>query len=444
MKIVIAGGGDIGVYLAKLLEQEYKNIVLIDTQKENLKSVETNLGIATILGDSTSYKTLKDAGVDTCHYFIGFTSSESVNILSCILAKKLGAKHTVARISNMEYIFNKDMLNFKFNGIDDIISPEFLAAREIEQILKEPSLTESTEIEDGKLKVIGLHLDINSKLIGRTLAESAKFNPENSFMIAAIRRSGKTIIPNGKTIFETGDYLYFISTGKSARKILEFTGNPQIEINNLLIVGGSRTGEYLAHRLNKNFKLTLIEKDQAKCNELALRIEQIQIVHGDCTNTKLLEEERIGNYDAFVSVTGNSETNLLSCIVAKHNNVTKTIALIENIGLINYSQNLGIDTLLNKKLAAANFLFKKIIKGNKLSFLIGIDAEILEFKIANNSKLINRKIKEINFPENAIIGGVIRNEAGHITLGDFTLEANDKVFVFSDSQSSSKVISLFK
>src|SRR3989339_403864 len=243
MKIVIAGGGDIGFYLAKLLEQEYKNIVLIDSQKENLKSVETNLGIATILGDSTSYKTLKDAGVDSCNYFIGFTSSESVNILSCILAKKLGAKHTVARISNMEYILNKDTLNFKINGIDDIISPEFLAAREIEQILKEPSLTESIEIEDGKLKVIGLHLDENSGIVGKSLAESAKFNTDNSFMIAAIHRSGKTIIPNGKTIFETGDYLYFITTDKTARQILEFTGNPLIEIKNILIVGGSRTGE---------------------------------------------------------------------------------------------------------------------------------------------------------------------------------------------------------
>ncbi|HBS89039.1 MAG: hypothetical protein A2W91_20630 [Bacteroidetes bacterium GWF2_38_335] len=444
MKIVIAGGGDIGFYFAKLLEQEYKNIVLIDSQKENLKSVETNLGIATILGDSTSYKTLVEAGVESCNYFIGFTSSESVNVLSCILAKKLGAKHTVARISNMEYILNKETLNFKLNGIDDIISPEFLAAREIEQILKEPSLTESTEIEDGKLKVIGLHLDINSRLIGKTLADSAKYNIANSFMVAAILRSGKTIIPNGRTVFETGDYLYFISTDKTTRQIFDFTGNPQIEIKNLLIVGGSRTGEYLAHKLNKNFKITLIEKDQAKCNELALRLEQTQVVHGDCTNTKLLEEERIGNYDAFVSVTGNSETNLLSCIVAKHHNVTKTIALIENIGLIDYSQNLGIDTLLNKKLAAANFLFKKIIKGNKLSFLIGIDAEILEFKLDNNSNLINKKIKDINFPENAIIGGVIRNGTGYITLGDFTLEEDDKVLVFSESQSSSKVISLFK
>jgi trk system potassium uptake protein TrkA len=444
MKIVIAGVGDIGFYLAKLLEQEYKNIVLIDSQKENLKSVETNLGIATILGDSTSYKTLQEAGVDSCHYFFGFTSSESVNILSCILAKKLGAKHTVARVSNMEYILNKDTLNFKFNGIDDIISPEFLAAREIEQIIKEPSLTESTEIEDGKFKVIGLHLDVSSRLIGKTLAESAKFNPENSFIIAAINRSGKTIIPNGKTIFETGDYLYFISTDKTSRQILEFTGNPKIEIKNLLIVGGSRTGEYLAHRLSKNLKITLIEKDQTKCNELALRLEQIQVVHGDCTNTKLLEEERIGNYNAFVSVTGNSETNLLSCIVAKHHNVTKTIALIENIGLIDYSQNLGIDTLLNKKLAAVNFLFKKIIKGNKLSFLIGIDAEILEFNIKQNSKFKGCKIKDLNFPEHAIIGGVVRNENGYITLGDFEFRENDKLIVFSLPQSVKKVQSMFQ
>jgi len=230
MKIVIAGGGEIGFYLAKLLEQEYKNIVLIDTQKENLKSVEINLGIATIHGDSSSYNTLKEAGVDSCDYFIGFTSTESVNILSCILAKKIGAKHTIARISNMEYILNKDTINLKLYGIDDIISPEFLAAKEIEQILKEPSLTESVEIEDGKLKIFGLYLDVNSGIIGKTLAESAIYNPDGSFMIAAIHRSGNTIIPNGKTVFEEGDYLYFVTSNQTARKILDYVRNQRLKL----------------------------------------------------------------------------------------------------------------------------------------------------------------------------------------------------------------------
>jgi len=211
-----------------------------------------------------------------------------------------------------------------------------------------------------------------------------------------------------------------------------------------LIAGGSRTGEYIARRLNKHFKITIIEKDQAKCNELAFRLEHIQVVHGDCTNIKLLEQERIDNYNAFVAVTGNTETNILSCMVAKHHNVTKTIALIENIGLIDYSQNLGIETLINKKITAANFLFKKIIKGNKLSFLCGIDAEIMEFTLHNGSHLINKPIRELHFPKSAIISGVIRNGVGYVTLGDFELMANDKVFVFSDSQCSYKVVSYFE
>jgi len=444
MKIIIAGNGEVGFYLAKLLEQEYQDITLIDTQKEKLAIAEKSLGIATVLGDSTSYKVLKEAGIESADLLIAVTSNESTNINTCLIGKKLGAKFTIARINNMEYLIDKNTLDLHDLGIDDLISPESLAAREIKNILKSPALTEIIDLNDGALCVMGLILENDSPIVNKTIAETVNLIPENSFMIVAVHRKGKTIIPTGNTQLEKGDNLYFVSTEEGKNKVLEYTGKKPVQIKNILIIGGSRTGKHTALRLSKYYNIKLIEKEIERCNYLAKIIPKVQIVCGDGTSVKLLEEERIGNYDAIISVTGNSETNIFACLIAKEIGVSKNIAMVENIGLLDYSQKMGIDTFINKKLAAANFIFRTIHRGGVLSHLYGVDAEIQEFIVKRNSRLINKPIKDLDFHENAIISGVIRKEKGHITLGNFQLQADDKVFVFSLPQSSKKVNSFFK
>lgn len=444
MKIIIAGGGEVGIYLAKLLEQEFQDITLIDTQKEKLDFVEKNLGIATVLGDSTSYKVLKEAQVEQADLLISVTSIESTNIATTLIGKKMGAKYTIARISNMEYLIDKATLDLRDLGIDDLISPESLAAREIKYILKSPALTETFDIEGGKLTLMGLYLDDDSPIINQTIAETSYLNPDKLFMIVAIHRKGKTIIPRGYTKFNQGDHVYFISKEEGKSKVLDYAGKKPVQIKSVLVIGGSRTGKYIAHRLSKYYDIKLIEKDHEKSNFLALNLPKVQIVNGNGTDVNLLQEEGIGNYDAFVSVTGNSETNIFSCLVAKELGVKKTIAMVENIGLFNHSQKIGVDTLINKKLAAANFIFRNIQKGNVFSHLYGIDAEIMEFTVKKNSRISQKTIMELDLPEDAVISGVIRKDKGYITLGDFHLKPNDKVMVFALPQSIKKVESFFK
>lgn len=444
MKIIIAGGGDVGVYLAKLLEQEFQDIILIDIQKEKLDFVEKSLGIATLLGDSTSYKVLKEALVEKADLLISVTSIESTNITTTLIGKRMGAKYTIARINNMEYLIDKTTLDLKDLGIDELISPESLAEREIQYILKSPALTETFAIDGGKLTLMGLYLDKDSPVINQTIAEASSLNPDKLFMIVALNRKGKTIIPRGNTKLLKGDHVYFIAKEEGKSKVIEYAGKKPVQIKSVLVIGGSRTGKYIAHRLSKYYDIKLIEKDQEKSNLLALNLPKVQIVNGNGTDVSLLEEEGIKNYDAFVSVTGNSETNIFSCLVAKELGVTKTIAMVENIGLFNYSQKIGIDTLINKKLAAANFIFKNIKKGNVFSHLYGIDAEIMEFTVKKNSKISQKPIMELNLPENAVISGVIRKDKGYITLGDFQLKPNDKVMVFALQKSIKKVEACFK
>lgn len=443
MKIIIAGDGEVGYYLAKLLILEFRDITLIDTQEDKLEKAEKDLGIATILGDSTSYRVLKQAGVESADFLIAVTSVESINITTCVIGKRLGAKFTIARINNMEYLVDTTTLDLGDLGIDILISPESLASREVKYILKSPSLIETFNFHGKALYLMGLKLEEDSPIVNKTIVETANLIPDNSFMIVAVHRKGTTLIPTGRLQLYKDDLVYFISTDEGKNHVVEYAGKKRPPIKNLLVVGGSRTGKYIALNLSKNYNIKLIDKDLAKCNYLAKTIPNVQIVCGDSTNINFLEEERLADFDAVVAVTGNSETNIFTCMIAGRYGIRKTIAMVENIGLFDYSQNLGIDTLINKKMAAANFIFRNIIKGRVLTHLYGVDARILEFNVKKNSKVTQLPINKLNFPDNSIISGVIRNGNGYITLGNFQIKEGDNVFVFSLPESNSDLNSFF-
>lgn len=444
MKIVIAGSGEVGYYLAQLLEPKYRDIVMIDAEKEKLKLVEKELGIATVLGDSTSYTTLMDAGITKADLLISVTSNEAANLTTCIIGKKLGAKFTIARISNMEYLKSKSILDLKDLGIDDLISPESLAAREIKKVLKTPVITETMDICDGALSLFGVNLDEEAGILNKAISETSSMIPDNSFMVVAVHRKSETIIPNGKTVLQRGDQLYFVSTPDNKEKVLEYAGKKSIKIKNVMIIGGSRTGKYTAMKLSELYNVKLIEKDPDRCNYLAKLIPKVQIVNGDGTDIHLLNEEHLAQYDAIISVTGNSETNIFTSMIAKEAGVKKTIAMVDNLGLVDYLHKIGIDTFLNKKIAAANFIFQTIHKGSELSHLYGINAEIHEFFVNEKSRLVHKSIKELSIPENAIFIGVVRNNKGFITLGNFKLEAGDRALVLTFPEHIHKISSIFK
>jgi trk system potassium uptake protein TrkA len=443
MKIIIAGDGDVGFYLAKLLVLEFQDITLIDTQKDKLDFAEKSLGIATITGDSTSFKVLKQAGVESANLLIAVTSVESANITTCMIGKKLGAELTIARIDNIEYLTDTNTRDFQDLGIDVLISPESLATREVKYILKSPALIETFNLSGKSLYLMGLLLEEDTPVVNKSIEETAGLIPQNSFMIVAVHRNGTTLIPTGKLQFQKGDLLYFVSTDEGKNSVIEYAGKKTIGIKNLLVIGGSRTGKHIALKLSRYYNIKLIDKDVERCKYLAKNIPNVQIVCGDGTNVKVLEEEGLGNFDAIVSVTGNSETNIFTCLIAKESGVRKAIAMVENIGLFDYSQKMGIDTLINKKMAAANFIFRYIIKGRVLTHLYGVDARIQEFVVKKNSRVTKKPISELNFPENNIISGVVRNGKGYITLGNFQIMADDKVFVFSLPQSNSDINSFF-
>ena len=448
MKIIIAGAGEVGFHLAKLLSYESQDITLIDNNRDHLVYADTHLDIRTIKGDATSISILKDANVKYVDLVIGVTSSESTNITVCVLAKQLGAKRTIARISNTEFLENKEELGFVKFGIDELISPEALAATEIALLLNQSAFSDSYEFENGALMMIGLDLSRTAMFVGKTVKEAAAIFPALNFVPIAIQRFGTqyTLIPRGDTQFKEGDQVYFVTTRDGVEVLYKLTGKVKHSIKNIMILGGSKIGKKTARDLSKNnFNVKLIESDREKAFDLADELPQVLVINSDGRNVELLEEENIHDMDAFIAVTGNSETNIMSCLVAKSKSVKKTIALVENMDYFQLSHSIGIDTLINKKLLAANTIFRYIRKGQVVAMtkLNNMNAELLEFIVKESSQVCNKKIKDLDFPRSAIIGGIIRNGEGLIALGDFYIKAGDRIVVCCLPRSIKKVEKLF-
>ena len=448
MKIIIAGAGEVGFHLAKLLSYEAQEITLIDTDKESLAYADSHLDIRVLRGDATSVEVLREAKVDASDLVIGVTASETTNLTLCFLAKQLGCERTIARISNTEFMDNRDLIKFEELGIDELISPEELAAEEIQLLLNQSAFNDTYEFEDGLLIMIGVFLPKSAPFVGKMVKEAANIFPELHFMPIALQRMGTqfTVIPRGDTVFKEGDQVYFITSDEGVDELYKLTGMQKREIKNVMILGGSKVGYKTARDLCANkFNVKLIEKNKEKAFDIADELPHALVINGDGRNVELLDEESLDSMDAFIAVTGNSETNIMSCLVAKTKKIKKTIALVENMDYFQLSQSIGVDTLINKKLLAANNIFRYIRRGEVLALtrLNNLNAEILEFEVKPTSLVNGEIIKELDFPREAIIGGVIRDGKGIIALGDFKILEGDRVVVCSLPKAIPRIEKLF-
>lgn len=446
MKIIIAGAGDVGSHLAKLLSSESHDIYLLDENEERLNTISSQIDVFTIAGDAKSVEIMEQKLISTCDLLIAVTSSEETNMLICILGKKLGAKHTIARI-NDDNIINENREHF-YNelGIDTLISPTHLATLEIERLINQAAFTDDIEFDNGKLTVFGISLSKKSILIDKSVRESADLNPNLSFKPLALHRNDLTLLVDGDTILKENDIVYFISLRESIENIITLCGKTSIEIRDVMIIGGSRIGLNIAKLLEKNYNISLVEKDKARCEQLASILKKTLVININGHDVKILEEEGLAEMDALISVTANSEMNVMTSLVGKNHGIKKTIARIENFDYINLSQSIGVDTIINKKIIAADKIFKFVRKGNVSSVanLHGTNAEIIEFIVKSNTKITKKPINQLNFPKDSNIAGIIRNGIPIIPFGDFQLIENDKTIVFSLTESIKEIEKFFQ
>ena len=452
MKIVIAGAGEVGSHLAKMLSNESNDIIVIDSDVTRLNALRANTDVVTVEGNPATIHILHEAGVHEADLFIAVNPSESqdVNIVSAMLAKKLGSKKVTARINNEEYLSYENKYLFTEMGIDLMFYPEKIAAGEIVDLLKRTASTDSMDFARGKLQMAVFKLEEESPLLGMNMAEFSAIAAQEGlkFRVVAIARNNDTIIPKFDTKFKYHDLVFIISKREGMDMLMKYIGKRNIEVDSAMILGGSPIGEMVARKMAKELRVVkLIEMNKDKCRELSEKLpDNVIVVHGDGRNSDMLIEESIKEFDAFVAVTNSSETNVLACVAAKRLGVSRTIAEVENIEYIRLAESMGVDAVINKKLITAGRIFKFTLS-NKVRFIkymSGTNAEILEYIVAPDTKITKEALKDMNFPRNAIIGGIIRGNESYIAVGDTHIQAYDRVAVFALPEAVKEVDRFFR
>ena len=433
MRIVIAGAGDMGCHLAKMLSGNGHDITVVDVDPKLLGEVTSLADIITVEGDSTTFETLRKAAVKRCDLFIAVSPGENENILSAMLAKQLGARKSIARIDNKEYLEPNNKEIFIEMGIDYLFYPERDAAREVINLLGHTSTTEYVDFSSGKLSLVVFRIDPTSPLVGRELSGFAADDKPLNYRTVAITRSNRTIIPRKGEKFMANDVIYVISRHDAVKELTELSGQTGVEVNNMMILGGSRIGIRIAEELQDEINIKLVDYDAEKAYRLAERLERTLIINEDGRNTEAMLEEGLGNMDAFVAVTGRSETNILAAMLAKRMGVKKVIAEVENLNYITLAESIGIDTIINKKLITASNIFRFTMSTDvqAIKCLNGSEAEVLEFIVKPNSPATKSRIKDMDLPDDVIIGGIVRGNKAFIAVGNTEIAAYDRVVVFA-------------
>ena len=446
MKIVIVGAGAVGTHLSKLLSGEHQDCVLIDDNEERLEGL-SDYDVMTYNASPTSINALKEAGTQHADLFVGVTPEETTNITACIIAHSLGAKKTVARIDNFEYLKPQNKELFKKMGIDSLIYPEVLAAIDINNGLKLSWVRQRWDVHDGALTLLGVKLRETAEILNQPLRELC--GPDDPYHIVAIRRGEDTIIPGGLDELRIGDLVYFMTTKEFIPYIRKIVGKEHYaDVKNVIVMGGDKTSIRAALTAPDYMHIKIIEKNAERCERLneLLGDSDTMVIHGDGRDLGLLEEEGIKNTQAFVALTGNAETNILACLTAKRLGVRKTIAMVENLDYVKMAEELDIGTIINKMTIAASHIFQMLLDADvdNLRSLMLVDSEVAEFTAAEGSRVTKRLVKDLGLPIGATIGGLVRKGKGMLVNGNSQIQAGDSVMVFCHEAKLQQIEKYFK
>ena len=446
MKIIIAGAYAIGTYLAKLLSRNNQDIILMDESLEKLEKLGSDFDLMTMNASCASITTLKEACAESADLFIAVTPDENKNMTSCMIAKALGAKKTVAKVDNYEYVAPDLNDFFERLGISSIIYPELLAAKDINNGLKMSWVRQRWDVHDGALVMLGIKLRETCEILNKPLKDIS--GPDDPYHVVAIKRDGDTIIPGGNDELKLYDMAYFMTTRQYIPFIRKIVGKEHyVDVKNVMVMGGGRTAVRAVKTMPEYMNVKIIEANEQRCDRLneLLDDDRALIIHGDGRDVSLLQEEGIRSTQAFVALTGNAETNILACLTAKRMGVRKTVAMVENEDYVNMAESLDIGTIINKKAIAAGHIYQMMLDANvhNVRFLMNANADVAEFIPQEGSKITQKAVKDMRLPYGMTIGGLVRNGEGYLVSGNTRINAGDSVMVFCHSINMKKIENLF-
>lgn len=433
MKIIICGAYGIGTHLAKMLSRNHEDITLIDEDDERLAQIGSDFDLLTAQASPSSIKALHEAGAEHADLFIAVTPEESLNITSCVLAKALGAKKTVAKISNSEYTAPELQDFFTGLGVSSLIYPEKLAAVDIINGLKMSWVRQRWDVHNGALVMLAIKLRETCEILNNPLKNLC--GPDDPYHVVAIKRLNETIIPGGNDELKLYDLAYFMTTTQYIPYIRKIVGKElYVDVKNVMIMGGGATAVRAINTMPDYLDTKLIEINEERCEELnnLLDDDKALIINGDGRDTQLLQEEGIKNTQAFVALTNNAETNILACLTAKRLGVRKTVAMVENVDYVSMAESLDIGTIINKKAIAASHIYQIMLdaKVMNMRFIMSANADVVEFVAQEGSRVTKKPVKDLGLPKEATIGGLVRGDEGMLVSGHTQIQAGDIVMVF--------------
>ena len=446
MKIIVVGCGKIGRAIIERLVAEKHDVLAMDNNPEVVENITNACDVMGLCANGTEYGQLMEAGAHKCDLFIAVTGSDELNMLSCFAARRMGAKHTVARIRNSENT-TQESLTFmtKGLGLSMPINPELLTAQAIYNIIKLPLASKVETFSSKGFEMIELQLKANSALEGKAVSEVRKMS-KIKFLICAVSRNGETYIPKGDFTLLGGDRLGIIASEQDVTKLFKLLGIEQKPIKNVMVLGGGRTSTYLASMLSKSrINTKIIERNEERCEEICEQLgSNVTVINGDAMSQDLLGEEGITTADAFVALTGMDEQNILISVYAMSQNVPKVISKVNRSELSAIAQKIGVDTVITSKTIMADMLARyaralQNASGSKVETLYSLmdgKAEAIEFTVMSDFKHIGTPLKELKFKKNALLAGIVRNNKSIIPTGDDVILAEDRVIVISSKLGS--------
>lgn len=437
MRIVIAGAGEVGTHLAKMLSNEEQNIVLMDQDGKKLERASHHLEVLPIEGSPTLLSDLERAHVAGADLFVGVTPDEATNVMACMLAKRVGARHTIARINNPEYLESEYNILMEELGVDSMIYPEELAAREIGSIIEYPWARQYVTLFNGALALVGVKVRNGAPIVGQYLKDLKTLLPGDDgkyFHVVAIKRDFDTLIPRGNTRIEHNDLVFFTCDVDHIDLVRKLSGKKAPKIERVVIMGASPVALRSISKISEDIQVALIDIDKDKCLRLSQELpHNVEIYHGDGRDPEIVDEVNLEGSQVFIALTENSETNVLACLAAKRYNVYKTVAKEENIDYIPLAYRLDVGTLINKKLLAAGYIYRTLLgqdTGQVTCLSLVNNAEVIELVTRRDSHIVGRRISDLKLPANMTFGGMMRNGRPCMIDGNTVFEPYDHVVIF--------------
>ena len=447
LNIVIVGVGEVGFNIAKSLSKEDHAITVIDINPQKCLRVQNSIDAKVIEGDGTSQRLLGNIEMEKADYVLALTRIDEVNLVASQIASKMGAKHVICRLRNTEYIHEEAVISPSDFNISYVTYPEMAAKNDIGHIIKKGSEDEVHEFKDGRINMIGFHLELDSPLIGRTVSEIELSNPYIRHKLVLIYRDDESFIPHSNTTYQKNDYIYMVAKSENISEVQKMTGNPNYEIENIMILGCGKIGRLLAKSLQDNYRVTLIEKNKNKAKEYSSKLSKTLMLSGDGLDVDFLESENIEDIDCFIAVSENEQTNLLSSMIVKDFRVKQIIMHITTTNYYKVIKKMDIGIVISKNISAVNEILKYIRteqENVKISRYEDLDVEAVELIVTEDSNYISKGYALSDIPNNVTLCSIIRNDDIIIPNSKTTILANDELLLFLKPRDIKTVESLFK